>query len=48
MIIILKVKFFTHAEFKGICDSKNDVLVDQLTFSDAKNIYIDEANVLTK
>ena len=42
-----KSKFFTHAEFKGICDSKNDVLVDQLTFSDAKNIYIDEANVLT-
>lgn len=42
-----QANFFTHAQFKGISDDKNDVIADQLTFADAKNVYIDEANVLT-
>lgn len=41
-----KSNFFTQAEFKGICDNKNDITVDQHTFADAKNIYVDDANVL--
>lgn len=46
---IPKVKdgFFVHKEFNGICDTKNDVNVDQRTFSDAKNVYIDERGLLT-
>lgn len=39
--------FFVHKEFNGICDTKNDVNVDQRTFSDAKNVYIDERGLLT-
>ena len=37
---------FVISEFKGICDNKNDVTIDQSTFSDANNIYVDTNNVL--
>ena len=37
---------FVMSEFKGICDNKNDVTIDQSTFSDANNIYVDTNNVL--
>ena len=34
-----QASFFTHAQFKGISDDKNDVIADQLTFADDKNVY---------
>lgn len=37
---------FVMSEFKGICDNKNDVTIDQSTFSDANNIYVNTNNVL--
>lgn len=37
---------FVMSEFKGICDNENDVTIDQSTFSDANNIYVDTNNVL--
>ena len=40
------VGYFNHTEFKGMCDKKNDINVDPLTFGDVKNVYIDEAGVL--
>jgi hypothetical protein len=42
-----KIDHFMHADFKGISDNKNDVTVDQFTFADAKNVYVDEQNILT-
>lgn len=42
-----KTGMFMHAEFKGICDNLNNVTVDQLTFADAKNIYLNENNILS-
>ena len=38
--------FFTQAQFKGICDNKNDVTIDQQTFADADNIFVDNSGVL--
>lgn len=37
---------FVLSEFHGICDNKNDVTIDQNTFSEAENIYIDTNNTL--
>lgn len=37
---------FVQTEFKGLCDDKNDILVNQQTFSDANNVYVDDAGVL--
>ena len=42
-----KSYFFNQAEFKGICDQKNDVNIDQQTFAEAKNVYLDENAILT-
>jgi hypothetical protein len=38
---------FTQVEFKGLCDVKNDVAVDQSTFADVENMYIDNDGLLT-
>lgn len=37
---------FNHVEFKGLSDSKNDILADASTFADTKNVYVDENNLL--
>ena len=37
---------FTHAEFKGICDNKNDIAVESTTFADASNVYLDDNSLL--
>lgn len=42
-----KSAFFNHVEFKGICDDKNNITIDQQTFADANNILVDEDDVLT-
>lgn len=42
-----KSNLFTSVEFKGLCDSKNDVTVDPSTFADVKNVYVDDAGQLT-
>ena len=39
-------KFFNHGEWKGICTNKNYMNLDQETFEDAKNVYIDANGVL--
>ena len=41
-----KTNVFTQAEFKGLVDTKNDVTVDQYTFSDALNVCVDDVNRL--
>lgn len=42
-----KSYFFNQTQFKGLCDNKNDVSIDPLTFSDVQNMYVDESGVLT-
>lgn len=42
-----KSYFFNQTQFKGLCDNKNDVSIDQSTFSDVQNMYVDENGVLT-
>lgn len=37
---------FIQAEFKGINDTQNDVLVDQMSFADANNVYVDDNMLL--
>ena len=37
---------FTQANFKGLCDDKNDATVDQNTFVDAKNVLVDDDGLL--
>lgn len=41
------VQSFVQAEFKGLSDVKNDVIVDQMSFSRAENIYVDDNMLLT-
>lgn len=41
-----KPQMFNQVEFKGLCDKKNDISIDQETFSDVKNVYLDESGVL--
>lgn len=42
----ISYKFFNHNNWKGVCDDKNFLGVDQESFADAKNIYIDSEGVL--
>ena len=42
----VKQYFFNHSNWKGITDNKNLLQVDQETFSDAKNVYVDEEGLL--
>lgn len=39
-------KYFNHINWKGIDDSKNYLNIDQETFEDCKNVYIDEEGLL--
>lgn len=39
-------KFFNHSEWKGIAESSNYIAVDQETFADAQNMYIDKEGML--
>lgn len=41
-----KERIFNQVDFKGISDTKNDVLADPFSFASAKNVYIDENNLL--
>ena len=43
----IKDGYFNQVEFKGICDDRNDVTIDQQSYSDALNLYVDDGNVLT-
>lgn len=42
----IKYKFFNHSNWKGVCDDKNYLSVDQETFADSKNIYVDSEGIL--
>ena len=42
----LAIKYFNYTSWKGKCTNKNYIGVDQETFEDCKNVYIDEDNVL--
>nr|DAR14310.1 MAG TPA: hypothetical protein [Caudoviricetes sp.] len=39
-------KFFNHANWKGMCEDKNYMGVDQETFAECDNVYIDEDFIL--
>lgn len=39
-------KFFNHANWKGMCEDRNFVGIDQETFADCNNVYIDAEAVL--
>ena len=39
-------KFFSHVNWKGICTDKNYFNLDQETFEDCKNVYIDSEGLL--
>lgn len=39
--------YFNFPEFKGICDNKNYISIDQQTFVEAKNVYVDNNNQLS-
>lgn len=40
-------RYFTHSSFKGMCDDKNDVTIDPMTYSSVDNMYIDDDGILT-
>lgn len=42
----IKNYFFNHYNWKGMCDDKNILAVDQETFSDCKNVYVDSEGLL--
>ena len=42
----IKYEFFNHANWNGLCDDKNYLNVNQETFEDCNNVYIDENNLL--
>lgn len=42
----VKYKFFNHSNWKGVCDDKNYLGVDQETFADSKNVYVDSEGLL--
>lgn len=42
----VKNYFFNHYNWKGMCDDKNILAVDQETFSDCKNVYVDSEGLL--
>ena len=37
---------YTQAEFKGLCDNKNEIVTNQNSFADLKNILVDYDNLL--
>lgn len=39
-------KYFNHSNWKGMCDDKNFIGVDQETFADCNNVYIDAEAIL--
>ena len=39
-------KFFNHVNWKGMCEDKNYMGVDQETFAECDNVYIDEDSIL--
>lgn len=42
----LKTQSLTQVEFNGLCDGKNDVIVDPFTFADTKNVYVGDNGLL--
>lgn len=42
----IKNYFFNHYNWKGLNDDKNFLSIDQETFSDCKNVYVDEEGLL--
>lgn len=42
----VKDGFLVQSEFKGLCDNKNDANIDQQSFADVENVYVDESGVL--
>lgn len=42
----IKYKFFNHSNWKGVCDDKNYLGVDQETFADSNNMYVDSEGIL--
>lgn len=42
----IKYKFFNHTNWKGVCDDKNYLGIDQETFADSKNVYVDSEGIL--
>ena len=42
----VKNYFFNHYNWKGLTDNKNVLAVDQETFSDCKNVYVDSEGLL--
>lgn len=43
----IKNYYFNHYTWKGINEDKNYLTVDQETFADAKNVYVDDNGILT-
>lgn len=41
------LRYFTQTQFKGLCDIENVTDVDQQTFTDVQNMYVDENGVLS-
>ena len=39
--------FFRYAKFGGLCDNRNDAVIDQETFADCKNVFVDTNELLT-
>lgn len=42
----IKDYFFNQYNWKGICEDKNYLAVDQYTSADAKNVYVDNEGML--
>lgn len=40
------INYYNQAEFKGINTNKNDIAVDQASFADTNNVYVDDNSVL--
>lgn len=39
--------FFRYTKFGGLCDNRNDAVIDQETFADCKNVFVDTNELLT-
>ena len=39
-------KYFNHSNWKGMCEDKNFIGIDQETFADCNNVYIDADSIL--
>lgn len=42
----LNQQYFNQLNFKGICDDENYITIDQETFADANNVYVDDDGLL--